>query len=318
MARNEPLAGSMSPVDRRLRLAAGHPHDLGESRTIVIRQGSTWQATALLLLSLLLGAVVLLGQDALRRIDARHQQGAAVQALAERKIQQLEAGLSFDARRRQQLLGIRDHILRVNARVAVADAYLYARLAVEAGEKYPSVDPLLLVAIGTVESGYDAQARSSADARGLYQIWPSTGRLLARSLGWDYDDQTLYDPQKNTEAAALYLDILFAAYVDPQLVLAEYNGGPLNAGYYRASVGALAAETRQYVPRVIELYGRLKQQFETGTAPPSPIARSEGQREGRSLGARSAALLNRTREVTPEPAALPTPVGRSSARPSRR
>ena len=43
--------------------------------------------------------------------------------------------------------------------------------------------------------------------------------------------------EKNTEAAALYLDILFTTYSDPQLVLAEYNGGPLNAGYFRAGVG---------------------------------------------------------------------------------
>jgi len=47
-----------------------------------------------------------------------------------------------------------------------------------------------------------------------------------RSLGWNYDDSTLYDPEKNTEAAALYLDILFSTYRDPQMVLAEYNGGP--------------------------------------------------------------------------------------------
>ena len=48
------------------------------------------------------------------------------------------------------------------------------------------------------------------------------------------------------------------------MVLAEYNGGPLNAGYYRAAVGALAAETRSYVPRVLELYARLKDQFDAG------------------------------------------------------
>jgi len=122
----------------------------------------------------------------------------------------------------------------VNPRVSLGDAYRYSQLALEASEKYPSVDPLLLLAIGTVESRYDPQAISSANARGLYQIWPSSGRLLFRSLGWDYDDVAIHDPEKNTEAAALYLDILFTAYGDPQMVLAEYNGGPLNAGYFRA------------------------------------------------------------------------------------
>jgi len=294
MGRNEPLSRADEYADRRLRLAMSHHPEHAEPRTIVIRQGNGWQSLAFLFLCLLLMAVVLLGHYVLRGLDSQDQHSAAAMARAERKIQQLEAGLDFDARRRLQLLGMRDHILKVNPRIALADAYLYARLALEASEKYPSVDPLLLLAIGTVESGYDPQAKSHADARGLYQIWPSTGRLLVRSLGWDYDDRTLYDPEKNTEAAALYLDVLFAAYNDPQMVLAEYNGGPVNAGYYRADVGALATETRSYVPRVLELYGRLKNQFETGAALQADLTHRDGRREGKTLGARTAALLSRS------------------------
>jgi len=289
MGKNEPLSRSEDYADRRLRLSLAH-HSDPEPRTIVIRQGSGWQSLAFLFLCLLLIAVVLLGQYVLRGLDAQDQQAAAAVARAERKIQQLEASLSFDASRRQLLLGMRDHILKVNPRVSLADAFLYARLALEASEKYPAVDPLLLVAIGTVESGFDPQARSRADARGLYQIWPSTGRLLARSLGWNYDEATLYDPVKNTECAALYLDILFAAYNDPHMVLAEFNGGPLNAGYYRADVNALAAETRSYVPRVLELYARLKEQFETGSALAGPASARDVQREGKLLSARPVSL----------------------------
>jgi soluble lytic murein transglycosylase-like protein len=280
MGRNSPLVRPDEPADRRLRLAPNHPEH--EPRTIVIRQGSGWQSLAFLLLCLLMIATVLLGQYVLRGLDAQDQRAEAALARAERKLQQLEANVTFDATRRHLLLGMRDHILRVNPRVSLADAYLFARLALEASEKYPAVDPLLLLAIGTVESGFDPQARSRADARGLYQIWPSTGRLLARSLGWNYDEGTLYDPQKNTEAAALYLDTLFATYNEPQMVLAEYNGGPLNAGYYRAEASALAAETRSYVPRVLELYERLKNQFETGAPLSDALPAPAGQRrEGR-------------------------------------
>jgi len=294
MGRNEPLSRSEEYADRRLRLAMSHqPAEHAESRTIVIRQGSGWQSLAFLFLCLLLIAVVLLGQYTLRGIDAQNQLSAAAMVRAERKLQQLEAGIGYDARRRLQLLGMRDHILKVNPRASLSDAYLYARLALDASEKYPAVDPLLLLAIGTVESRYDPQAKSHADARGLYQIWPSTGRMLSRSLGWDYEEHTLYDPEKNTEAAALYLDILFAAYNDPQMVLAEYNGGPVNAGYYRADVGALAAETRNYVPRVLELYGRLKDQFEAGTAPQPELSNRDEKREGKALGVRTSAVLGR-------------------------
>jgi soluble lytic murein transglycosylase-like protein len=262
-------------------------------RTIVIRQGSGWMPFALLAVCLLLIAVVLLGHRELAAQARRNQETVEALGRAQGKLQELESGLGFDARRRQLLLGMRDHIMRVNPRVGLADAYRYAQLALEASDKYPSVDPLLLVAIGTVESRYDPQARSTADARGLYQIWPSTGRMLWRGLGWEYDEAALYDPAKNTQAAALYLDILFSAYSDPQLVLAEYNGGPLNAGYFRAGVRALSPETRDYVPQVLTLYARLKTKFEGGDAGPVDAMYRDAHRDGKTLAG--------TREPSPSP-----------------
>ena len=252
-------------------------------RTIVIREGSGWQSLAVLFLCLLLIAVVMLGHQAIGAVERENQATTAAMARFERKVQQLESGIRFDSARRQLLLGMRDHILKVNPRASLGDAYRYAQLALAASEKYPSVDPLLLLAIGTVESRYDPQAVSAADARGLYQIWPSSGRLLFRSLGWDYDEAALHDPEKNTEAAALYLDILFTAYGDPQMVLAEYNGGPLNAGYFRAGAGALSPETRAYVPQVLEVYARLKEQFDKGIEPGADAAYRDGRREGKTL-----------------------------------
>jgi hypothetical protein len=283
MIRNEEAAKPLGLSDRRPRPALADPWGPPETRTIVIRHGSGWQSLAVLFLCLLLMAAVLLGHRVVRDLDRQSQETTAALARAERKVQQLESGFPFEARRRQLLLGMRNHILKANARVSLTDAYRYAELALAASEKYPAVDPLLLLAIGIVESGYDPQARSRADARGLYQIFPSTGRLLVHALGWTYDDTILYDPEKNTEAAALYLDVLFSTYNDPQMVLAEYNGGPLNAGYLRAGAPALASETRNYVPRVLELHKRLQEQFETGTAIPMEAARYEPRREGKTL-----------------------------------
>jgi soluble lytic murein transglycosylase-like protein len=236
-----------------------------------------------LLLSLLLLAVAVLGHLAYERLEARSREAVVAMAAVENKIQQLEASIGFDIARRQLLLGMRDHILKANPRVSLGDAYHYAELALEASEKYPAVDPLLLLAVGIVESGYDPEARSPADARGLYQIWPSTGRVLVRALGWSYDDNILYDPAKNTEAAALYLDVLFATYNDLELVLAEYNGGPINAGYFRSSARALAPETRKYVPRVLALYDHLREEFAQGIDVGADPAHRDGTREGKTL-----------------------------------
>jgi hypothetical protein len=286
MSLNEPAGLPRDIADRTLerpRPLMAHVRDGTRPRTIVIRQGSGWQSLAFLCLCLLLLGIVMLGHEVLRGIDRQNQEASLNMVRVERRIQQLESGIPFDSRRRRLLLAMRDHILKVNPRVSLTDAFRYADLALGASEKYPAVDPLLLLAIGSVESRYDAQAVSRADARGLYQIWPSTGRLLLRALGWEYDETSLYDPEKNTMAAALYLDILFSTYSDPQLVLAEYNGGPLNAGYFRAGVGSLAAETRTYVPRVLELYERLKQQFDAMPEVPADLSQRDAHREGKTL-----------------------------------
>jgi transglycosylase-like protein with SLT domain len=283
MIRNEQAGRASDLADRPLRHLVDHPREHQEPRTIVIRHGSGWQSLAFLCLCLLFVGVILMGHEALRGQDRQNQDTAITMARFERKVQQLESGIAFDSRRRYVLLGMRDHILKVNPRVSLGEAYHYAQLALEASEKYPAVEPLLLLAIGTVESGYDPEARSRSDARGLYQIWPSTGRLLLRSLGWNYDDGALFDPEKNTQAAALYLDILFSTYSDPQMVLAEYNGGPLNAGYFRAGAGQLAAETRNYVPRVLQLYARLKDEFDRGMELQAESMHRDSQRAGKTL-----------------------------------
>ena len=226
------------------------------------RLGAAGDPVALLGLSLNLLVGAGFGLYTFHRLSSLDREMSAMREQTERRIQQLDAGIRFDSRRQQLLLGIRDEVMAANKRLGPDVAYEYSTQLLTACEKYPAVDPLLLLAIGIVESGYDALATSRAQARGLYQIWPSTGRMLARMLDWQYTEATLLDPAKNTTLAALYLHILFTAYNDESLVLAEYNGGPLNAGYLRAGSDKASAETRSYVPKVLDLRERLKKKFE--------------------------------------------------------
>jgi soluble lytic murein transglycosylase-like protein len=179
----------------------------------------------------------------------------------EQRYQSLNAQVSFASDRRRLLLGIRDEILKTRPEHGVTGAYELASLVLDASDKFPSVDPLLLVSIGMVDSRFNPALVSHTGARGLYQIHSTTGRLLARSLGWEYSDDMLHDPAKNTEIAACYLDLLQTAYNDVAMVLAEYKGGPLNAGYFRANVRALPTETKDYVPRVLDVYERLSREL---------------------------------------------------------
>ncbi len=255
-----------------------------EVRQIIVRHGSGWQTTALLFLSLLLLTTVAVAFYAFHRVAQLNDEMSTTMRRVEQKIQNLDAGISFDSKRQQLMLGIRDEIMRTNPRVSLNEAYEYAVLIMQATEKYPSVDPLMFLSIGIVESAYDTRATSQANAKGLYQIWPSTGRLLARSLDIEYSDEILYDPQTNTELAALYLDILFSAYNDQRMVLAEYNGGPLNAGYYRAGSSYTALETKEYVRRVSEVYESLRSKFDLGVEVSLMPMHKNRDRAGKELG----------------------------------
>ena len=102
----------------------------------------------------------------------------------------------------------------------------------------------VLTAVARVESGFDADARSHADAHGLMQIrWP----LTAKHLGIRRVSE-LYNPCINIDAGARYLAELFERYGgDQQLALAAYNYGPARVS--RDAV--LPAGVVQYVERVL-------------------------------------------------------------------
>jgi hypothetical protein len=224
------------------------------------RQG--WQTVALLAISCLLLVAIGAASMAFYHIRTLNERVGTALTNVEHRTRQIDSGLRFDSRRQTLVLAIRDEIMQANYRIGLSVAYEYAQFILLASEKYPSVDPLLFLAIGIVESGYDARATSLASAAGLYQIQPSTGRMLARTLDWEYSDEMLYDPEKNTELAALYLDILLSTHDEVEWALAEYNGGPRNAHYFRAGSNQLADETRDYVPKVMAIYERLRNRFE--------------------------------------------------------
>ncbi len=96
------------------------------------------------------------------------------------------------------------------------------RYSVERG-----LDPYLVAALIRQESTFNPRVRSHAGARGLMQILPSTGRLLARQERLRYDASDLYDPEINIRYGTRYLkDVLgsFGGRVD--YALASYNAGP--------------------------------------------------------------------------------------------
>jgi soluble lytic murein transglycosylase len=89
------------------------------------------------------------------------------------------------------------------------------------------LDPYLVAALIRQESTFNPRVRSHAGARGLMQIIPSTGQILARQEKRRYDAAELYNPEINIRYGTRYLkDVLesFGGRVD--YALASYNAGP--------------------------------------------------------------------------------------------
>jgi soluble lytic murein transglycosylase-like protein len=115
----------------------------------------------------------------------------------------------------------------------------YADLFARAGSRH-GVDPALLAAVASQESGFDSAAVSSAGAQGLMQFMPAT----ARGLGVNP-----LDPASAVDGAARYLSDLSDQFGSTSLALAAYNAGPGTVSRY----GGIPPypETQNYVQAVL-------------------------------------------------------------------
>lgn len=87
------------------------------------------------------------------------------------------------------------------------------------------VDPLLVLAMIEVESGFDPDAASHAGARGLMQLLPATLQHEAEALG--LPNASPDDPVVNVRAGVRYLRRCLDAYPGHlDLALMAYNAGP--------------------------------------------------------------------------------------------
>jgi soluble lytic murein transglycosylase-like protein len=214
--------------------------------------------TALWLMSAAL--VLLLGAVGFLLYQTKERDGIAAGNIErfERQVQRLDAGISPESRRQRLALAARDQILLANPKLGLEEAYRYAELLLEATQASASVSPLLLLSMGTVGSGYDPRAIGSDDGRGLYQIRPTQGRMLVRSLKWEFREEMLLDPEVNTRLAVLLLDVLFTEHGDRKLVLADYYGGAQSAGLLAQSEEDVPPETRLRIHQVSSLYEDLE------------------------------------------------------------
>jgi soluble lytic murein transglycosylase-like protein len=146
------------------------------------------------------------------------------------------------------------------------------RIVREAAARH-ALNPALVKAVITTESGWNPHAVSSKGAMGLMQLIPGTAER--------FGVRNPYDPAQNIEGGTNYLRLLLDRYNgDLAKSLAAYNAGERAVDQSRG-VPAYA-ETRRYVQKVTNTY--FQSDGATGSAfwsPPTSSVRRETSTEGR-------------------------------------
>jgi soluble lytic murein transglycosylase len=136
------------------------------------------------------------------------------------------------------------------------------------------LDPFIVAALAAQESTFDPQIRSSANAVGLMQIIPPTGRRLARRVGMrNFTERALENPEINARLGTRYFGDMVKEFGGYHYALAGYNAGEHRVRRWNQEAPGLPQdewidnipypETQNYEKRILgtaedyrRLYGR--------------------------------------------------------------
>ena len=141
----------------------------------------------------------------------------------------------------------------------------FSELIIPTSQEY-GFHPLFLFSVIRQESLFEGFVRSTAGARGLMQIIPSTGAERADKEGWppDYSDEDLYRPIVSVKLGSAYLNFLLDYFEgDIYAALAGYNAGPGNASIWLEESSGdpdlfleiiRFSETKTYLKNISEIF----------------------------------------------------------------
>jgi soluble lytic murein transglycosylase len=133
----------------------------------------------------------------------------------------------------------------------------------------PNVDKSVVFAIARQESAFNPRAVSSANALGLMQVLPGTGKQIAKKFGFAFDrNKMLSDPSYNAQMGAAELGDVLESYRGSYILsFVAYNAGRGRVKQWIERFGDPRdpnvdpidwveripfSETRNYVQRVLE------------------------------------------------------------------
>ena len=153
------------------------------------------------------------------------------------------------------------------------------REGLTASAKAQGIDPFLLAGLIRQESEFNPVAVSRANALGLTQLIPGTGRMMAKGQGISrFQSSLLFEPDVSLKLGAAYLKGQLTAWNgNLEQTLAAYNAGPgrvrewLVAGAYQEPAEFVESipftETREYVQAVLRNASVYRRLYEGQPAP---------------------------------------------------
>jgi soluble lytic murein transglycosylase len=151
---------------------------------------------------------------------------------------------------------------------------------IEKYSKAMSLDPYLVSALMAQESTFTAEIRSSANARGLMQVMPSTGRMYARRMGIrPFTTASLSQPETNVRIGMQHFKDLADKFGGIHYALASYNAGEGRVSEWLKEYPDLPAdefidsipfaETQNYVKRILGTAEDYRRLYGTGLLTPN-------------------------------------------------
>ncbi len=128
------------------------------------------------------------------------------------------------------------------------------------------VDPIWIISVVTVESGFNPNAKSRKNAQGLMQVRPDTAKHLRdllgiKSKGKERQEDNLYSPNENLELGVFYLKRLLQNFrYRYDLATIAYNQGP-NSLRANLKAETIIIADNNYLKKVNTVYDRYLQPF---------------------------------------------------------
>src|SRR5436190_2633437 len=155
--------------------------------------------------------------------------------------------------------------------------------SIQRNARLHGLDPYLIAALIAQESTFDPEAHSSANAWGLMQIVPATGRRLARGLGIRrFSTPMLTRADINIRMGTLYFSDLVKQFGGAYYALASYNAGESRVVRWKMERPGLDEdefiddipfpETQNYVKRILGTAEDYRRLYPDGSTIPHTIS----------------------------------------------